>query len=66
MKGWSICYLDKSDVLFSEAVAFEDWHEVVLLDDELKNINGAFLMKPLVTVPRFTHKVLPEMAESTD
>ena len=66
MKQWSICYLDKSDVLFSEAVAVEDWHEVVFLDDELKDINRALLMEPLVTVPGLPNKVLPEMAESTD
>ena len=41
----------------------EDRHEVVFLDDELKNVNGAFLMEPLVTVPRLTNKVLPEMTE---
>ena len=62
----SICYLDKSDVIISEAVAVEDGHQVVFLDDELENINGALLMQPLVTVPRLPNKVLPEMAERKD
>ena len=44
----------------------EDRHEVVFLDDELKDINRALLMEPLVTVPGLPNKVLPEMAESTD
>ena len=41
----------------------EDGHQVVFFDDELKNINGALLMQPLMTVPRLPNKVLPEMAE---
>ena len=57
------CYLDESDVIFGEAVTVEDRHEVVFLDDELKDINRALLVKPLVTVPGLPNKVLPEMAE---
>ena len=61
---WSIDYLDKSYVIFIEAVTLEERHEVVFLDDELKDINGALLVEPLVTVPRLPHKVLPQMTES--
>ena len=57
------CYLDESDVIFSEAVTVEDRHEVVFLDDELKYINGTLLVEPLVTIPGLRNKVLPEMAE---
>ena len=59
----SICYLDKSDVFFIEAVFLEDGHEVVIVNDELKYVNGAFLVEPFVTVPRLPDKVLPEMTE---
>ena len=44
----------------------EGRHEVVILDDELENINGALLMEPLVTIPGLPDKVLPEMAERKD
>ena len=57
------CYLDESDVIFSEAVTVEDRHEVVFLDDELKYINGTLFVEPLVTIPGLRNKVLPEMAE---